>query len=129
MKSWKILYYESENGECKLSDYLDSLSERQKAKVFSWIEMLEEYGPVLPRPYADFLEDDIHELRVKVSSKQVRVLYFFCYKDYIVLTHHFIKTTDKVPKSEIKKAKLYQANFLKRHTLKKLNKEFNNENI
>lgn len=53
----------------------------------SWISILEENGPILPRPYADLLRNEIHELRVKLSGSQVRILYFFCFEDFIVLTH------------------------------------------
>ena len=50
----------------------------------------------------DLLQDGIHELRIKLSGVQVRILYFFCYKDIIILTNIFDKHTDRVPKSEIK---------------------------
>jgi len=34
--------------------------------------------------------------------------------DFIILTHAFNKTTDKVPKSEIKKTKKFREDFLKK---------------
>ncbi|MBN1632912.1 MAG: type II toxin-antitoxin system RelE/ParE family toxin [Ignavibacteria bacterium] len=85
----------------------------------NWIEQLQNEGPDLPRPYADLLEDCIHELRIKLKGKQVRILYFFYYKEYIVLTHAFFKTTSKVPTKEILKAKTYREDFLKRKIKKK----------
>ena len=60
-------------------------------------------GPTLPRPYADLIEDCIHELRIRLSGDQGRVFYFFCYRKFIVLTHAFVKTSAKVPRAEIKK--------------------------
>ncbi|MFQ5640927.1 MAG: type II toxin-antitoxin system RelE/ParE family toxin [bacterium] len=60
------------------------------------------------------MEEGIHELRVKLSGEQTRILYFFCFRNLIVLTHAFIKSTDKVPKAEIIKAKKYRDDFLKR---------------
>jgi len=71
-------------------------------------------GPNLPRPYADLLKDGIHELRVKLSGNQVRISYFFCWRDFIVLTNVLMKTTDKVPESEINNAKKCRDDFLKR---------------
>ena len=59
----------------------------------------------MPRPYADILEEGIHELRIKLTGTQTRILYFFCYQNIIVLTNVFEKHTDKVPKAEIKLAK------------------------
>jgi phage-related protein len=75
---------------------------------------LEIHGPNLPRPYADLLEDGIHELRIKLSGEQIRIIYFFCYKEFIILTHAFRKHTDKVPKNEIAKAKNCRNDFLSR---------------
>ncbi len=77
--------------------------------------MLQEHGINLHRPFADTLEDGIHELRMKITGNQVRVLYFFCFKDIIVLTHDFVKTTAKVPVREIALAKKYRQDFLKRY--------------
>lgn len=112
---WEIIYYETEKGECFVSDFIDSRSKRNQAKILALLYYLEEQGPHLPRPYADLLEDGIHELRIKLSGEQVRILYFFCYGDYIVLTHAFTKTTNKVPKNEIIKAKKYQTDFINRY--------------
>jgi len=90
--------------------------------------MLEERGPVLPRPYADLLKGGIHELRFKLSGNQVRFLYFFCYRDLIVLTNCFIKNIKQVPEKEIKRAMKARDDFLKRYSEKKLRMEFN-ENL
>jgi hypothetical protein len=43
---------------------------KNKAKILSWLSMLEEKGPILPRPYADLLRDGIHEIRIKLSGNQ-----------------------------------------------------------
>ena len=105
-------------------DFIDSRNERNQAKVLSLISLVQEYGPNLPRPYADLLTDGIHELRIKLSGNDIRILYFFCYRDFIVLTHAFIKTTDKVPESEIKKAQKYRDDFLQRVSREELNENF-----
>lgn len=116
MKSkWEILYYETATGECFVIDFIDSRSKRNQAKNLGLFCYLEEQGPNLPRPYADLLEDGIPELRIKLSGEQIRILYFFCYGDYIVLTHTFTKTTEKVSKEEIKKAKEYRDDFKNRY--------------
>ncbi len=125
---WKIIYYETIKGKTPVKNFIDSVSDRQKAKIFQWLEYLEEKGAQLPRPFADILEDGIHELRIKLAGDQNRVLYFFCYRDFIILTHHFIKKTDKVPKKEINKAKKYRADFLSRYNEQKIRQVYN-ENI
>ena len=107
---------------------MESTKPREQAKILSLFELLEEKGPILPRPYADILDDGIHELRVKLSGKQIRILYFFCYRDFIVLTHAFQKKTTRVPKAELNKAKKYRDDFLYRAD-KSDPKELKNENI
>ena len=97
-------------------EYVDNLSLRERAKIMALIELLEEKGPNLPRPYADLLEDGIHELRIKLTGTQVRVLYFFCYQDIIVLTNVFDKHSEKVPKNEINTANESRVDFLNRFT-------------
>jgi hypothetical protein len=127
-KKWTVIYYETSEGKCPVEEFIDSRKERNQAKILALISFLEEKGPVLPRPYADLLEDGIHELRIKLSGDQVRILYFFCYQEYIVLTHSFTKTTSKVPISEISKAQAMRRDFLERMDEKKL-KEIKDENL
>ena len=91
------------------------------------LAVLEEQGPQLPRPYADILIDGIHELRVKLSVDQVRILYFFCYKNFIVLTNWFTKNTEKVPIHEIEKAKKLRNDFIQRNNEQSL-RSATNEN-
>ncbi len=88
---------------------------------------METQGPNLPRPYADLLEDGIHELRLKLSGDQVRILYFFCFRDFIVLTHGFVKRTRRVPQSEIDLARKYRTDFLSRYDEQRLKEELDEE--
>ena len=111
---WKVIYYSGQDGSMPVKEYIDNLSLREQAKTLAFIELLEEKGPDLPRPYADFLEDGIHELRIKLSGTQGRILYFFCYQNIIVLTNAFDKHSDKVPKEQIKLAKENRTDFLNR---------------
>ncbi|EOQ98289.1 Gp49-like PF05973 family protein [Leptospira wolbachii serovar Codice str. CDC] len=122
---WKILYFtEKENQPSEIEIFINSKDERNQAKIFAWLDKLAELGPNLPRPYADLLIDGIHELRIKLSGSQIRILYFFCYKYYIILTNQFVKNTDKVPKAEINKAVKRRESFLQKYT-EKILKELN----
>ena len=113
---WQILYYVKQDGTKPVEEFIRNLSINERAKTFAFIEKLKEKGPDLHRPYADLLEDGIHELRIKLTGDQVRILYFFCYKDIIILTNVFEKHTDKVPKSEIIAAKKNRDDFFDRYT-------------
>lgn len=111
MQKWKVYYYTTAGKQCDIKEYLDKLPVKNRQKVLAWITILEEQGPTLPRPFADLLEDGIHELRVKLSGIQERILYFFVFQNYIILTHSFTKKSSAVPKSEIEKAKKYRNDF------------------
>ncbi len=56
MKNWKIIYYETKNGECPVEDFISSKSIKNRAKILGLLSFLEEEGPNLTRPYADFLK-------------------------------------------------------------------------
>ena len=64
------------------------------------------------------MEDGIHELRIKLTGTQVRILYFFCYQNIIILTNVFVKHSDKVPKEQIRIAKENRKDFLNRFSEK-----------
>ncbi len=125
---WHIVYYETEDAQCPIQDFIDARKMRDQAKLLNWISLLEEQGPQLPRPYADRLEDGIHELRVKLSGDQVRALYFFCYREFIILTHAFIKNTGRVPENQIRQAQQMREDFLNRFDEQRLKEEMD-ENL
>ncbi len=111
------IYYETEKGQCPVQDFIESRhKKRDQAKLLAQIEALEQMGPTLPRPYADLLEDGIHELRIKLSGDQIRILYFFCFKDFIILTNAFAKTASRVPRSAIEEARRCRKDFLDKVT-------------
>ena len=120
-RKWQVIYYSNNDGVMPVKEYIDSLSIRKRAKTMAFIWLLEDRGPNLPRPYADLLEDRIHELRIKLSGTQVRILYFFCYRNLIVLTNVFDKHSNKVPKEQIKQEKENRTDFLNRFSEQKIN--------
>jgi phage-related protein len=112
MTKWNVAFYETTEGECEVEDFLKTRKPSDKQKAIAWLKLLEAEGPQLPRPFADLLRDGIHELRIKLSGDQIRILYFFSFKDIIILTHSFTKNTEKVPNSEIEKALRIKKEFL-----------------
>lgn len=113
-KQWDVEFYSDSDGNCELAYWIMKLKVSQQDKVIAWIDKLQEMGPLLPRPYADLLRDGIHELRIKVSGNQVRILYFFVFENRIVLTHPFYKNVSKVPEKEIKKAIQLREEYIER---------------
>ena len=111
---YEIEFYQTERGDNFVEEFLDGLPEKTRNKTLTWIAMLKKYGPDLKRPYADLLDGPIRELRVQFARDEVRLLYFFA-DAIIVLTHGFIKKTNKVPLGEIEKAKRIMTDWRRRN--------------
>jgi hypothetical protein len=54
---YTVIYYETKTVECPVQDFINSRKEKNQVKIINQIELLEEFGPQLPRPYADILQD------------------------------------------------------------------------
>jgi hypothetical protein len=113
-KKWNLLFCDPFLKPCPVSEFLDSCRPEHQVKVLHFLELLEEMGPTLPRPYADLLEDGIHELRVRLSGDHMRLLYFFCFETTIVVYRALRKTKGKVPEEYIRDTKTYREMFLHR---------------
>ncbi len=85
-----------------------------QAKILRSLELLEKNGTGLREPYSKHLEDGIYELRVQTGNNQTRILYFFMSMRRIVLTNGFVKKTQKTPINELKKAKRFKQEYLRR---------------
>ena len=70
-------FYRSENGNCPVVEFLDSLDEKMRAKVLRLVLLLEQNGNELREPYSKALEEGIFELRAQQGNNITRVLYFF----------------------------------------------------
>ncbi len=114
MNQFIVEFYEKENGEIPVEEFLDSLDIAMKSKLVMILKILQEKGNQLREPYSKHLEDGIFEIRGKVGSDISRVLYFFYYGGKIILTNGFIKKTQKTPSKEIKKAKEYRKDYIER---------------
>ena len=78
------------------------------------IQALQEMGVSLRMPLSESLQDGIFELRAKVGSNISRVMYFFVIGNQAVLTHGFIKKTQKTSSKEIERAKKIRDDYIKR---------------
>ena len=114
MPNIEVVFYEKENGEVPVKDFLASLNEKVRAKTLWTISTFEEKGYELRRPFSSPLTDGIFELRAQVATNISRVLYFFVVDGKAVLTHGFVKKTQKTPKNEINRAKSYREDYLRR---------------
>ena len=114
MDNFDIDFFQLDNGYYPVKEYLNATDVKMRAKILWTIGLLEKNGNTLGMPYSEHLQDGIFELRTKQGNDISRVLYFFCIRRKIILTHGFTKKTKKVPKSEIETAKKYREIYLSR---------------
>lgn len=114
MADFEVIFYEKENGDCPVEEFINSLDAKMRAKMVGMLELLEEKGNQLREPYSKPIGDGIFEIRCIVGNNITRVLYFFYYEGKIVLTNGFVKKTKKTPPEEIKLAKDRRADFKER---------------
>ena len=109
-----VKFYDKPDGTKPAKDFIAELEPKMRAKMLRMVDMLEKNGADLRLPYSKHLDEGIFELRAKVGSNISRVLYFFVVGRRAVLTHGFIKKTDKTPPFEIQRAKNYRTEYLGR---------------
>lgn len=93
---------------------MNQLSIKMRAKLYGLLVILQEKEICLESLIVKHLDDGIFELRCKLGSDIVRILYFFFYEGKIVLTNGFVKKRNKTPAEEIKLAKVRRRTFIER---------------
>ena len=105
MPNFSVDFFKEDDGTKPVGIFIKSLNVKMKAKVVSDLHLLEEYGNMAREPLSKHLEDGIFEVRSKVGSDIVRILYFFDGNRIIIATNGFVKKQNKTPRSEIELAK------------------------
>lgn len=108
-------YYEDEHGRRPIEEFIDGLDVKMRAKVFGRLALLEEHGYRLGMPFSRHLEDGIYELRTPQGNNITRVLYFFVAGERAIITHGFVKKTQRTPQREIERAKRARDDWRKRN--------------
>ena len=117
MPPTQVVIFAAEDGSSPFVEWMDGLPTKARDKCIVRVERLAELGHELRRPEADYLRDDIHELRARAGNVHHRILYFF-HEDQAVVSHGCTKE-DVVPPAEIDRAITNRARFIqnpKRHT-------------
>ena len=108
--SVRIILYQEPDGACQVLEFLMAQSVRAQMQARKRLSLLAEHGYQLHRPYADYLEDGIYELRWRSGKVQFRILYFFHGLSAVILAHALAKE-DVVPPADLARAKQRKANF------------------
>lgn len=105
---YEVEYVALDNSEKPFEKFILNLTLKERAKIFETINyFLELKNNNLPikEKLSKHLEDGIFELRTYLGDKIARTVYFYQKGAKIIITHGFIKKTQKTPIGEIEKAK------------------------
>ena len=88
---------------------------KDKQKLLPTINMVQEQGLLVAQrmEWIKKIDNDIFEIRSKVSSNIQRALYFHVTDERYIITHGFTKKTQKTPVNKIKHAKALKKEFEK----------------
>jgi phage-related protein len=115
MPTTDVFFYQEANGTVPVWEWLMDLAKRDRkvfAKCAAKIKRLEAEGHELRRPEADYLEDDIYELRIKKGHVNYRILYFF-HGQNVALLAHALKKERAIPPADLARAKARKAAYKK----------------
>lgn len=114
---YKIYFYKDKNGREPVKEYIVSLAgkkdkdSRIKAnKIANYIDILQQYGTQVGKPYIKHLDGDIWELR----PLRDRILFAAWDGSGFLLLSVFTKQTQKTPLREIERAKSNLSDYRER---------------
>lgn len=111
----KIEFYRTETGYAPVEDFLDSLSDKQIAKIAWVLRIVRDYEKVSKEYFKKLVgTNDIWEIRIKFGRDIFSILSFISKGKLIVLTNSFVKKSQKTPVSEIKLAEKRKKEFIER---------------
>jgi phage-related protein len=108
---WTIEFYQDARGRSPVEEWVDTLPDKDHARIRRGFDMLERFGVQLVMPHARHLRGKLFELRVAVGRRDYRVLYFAVAGRRLILLHGFAKSTPKTPARELAIAEQRLAEF------------------
>lgn len=112
--SRKIIFYRTATQKCLVEEFLDSLPPKVAQKVTWVLGLLEDLEVISAQYFAKMPgTDNIWECRIKLGSNIYRIFAFWD-ENKIILTHGFIKKTQKTPRNEIEKAENHKRDYFQR---------------
>ena len=118
MEGYTLHYYiDNKTGEKPAQDFIKTLPEKTRLKIFKYLLFLRDSNGYLDEPYSRHIVGKIRELRVDFSSIRHRLFYFTFIGKKIIILHGFIKKTNKTPPKEIERAVVYYDNLITNQNL------------
>lgn len=109
MPNTEVVLFAEDDGSVPLLRWLDAQPAKVQDKCIVRIERLAELGHELRRPEADYLREEIHELRVSRQGVHYRMLYFFSGGKAVIF--HGLTKEGRVPDRDIELAINRKARF------------------
>ncbi len=100
MAAIEVVYYQEADGTVPLVEWLKVLPTKVIQKCVAKLGRLEQLGHELRRPEADYLRDEVYELRASYQGVHYRMLYFFYGREVVIVSHGLVKEK-AVPPREI----------------------------
>ena len=94
--------------------FFDTLSDKVVQKVIAVIELVETERIVPAKFFRKLVGTDLFEFRIRWESNIYRLLCFFDRNDTVVITHGFVKKTQKTPQGEVDRAERYRQDYFAR---------------
>ena len=111
MSKTTIVYYLHTSGENPVKNFIDSLPNAPKSKVFRILQYIEIYGLLGVLPHVKKLSGTpLWEIRL-LGKDNIRIVYAIVINNQVLLLHGFRKKTQKIPHSELKTALNRLANW------------------
>lgn len=108
-KMYNIIFYRDKNGFSELLGFINDLNNKAATsknerimlkQIRFYINIIEKLGTRAGEPFVKHIQNGIWELRPGSN----RILFFTWFENNIVLLHHFRKSTDKTPRSELERS-------------------------
>jgi len=94
-------YYTSVQGDNPVDKFLDSLSEKQQAKILRVFQYIQKYGLTSILPHTKKISGTpLWEIRI-LGQDNIRTIYAIFSQNTVVIFHGFIKKKQKTPLREI----------------------------
>lgn len=95
----RVVYYTTARGDNPVKNFIDSLPNSQKTRVFNLFKLYQESGLMSIIPHTKHLTGSV---LWEIKINKTRILYISQTKSSILALHGFIKKKQKTPPKEIK---------------------------
>lgn len=103
------------NGNSLFDKFLEKLSDKERAKLIERLIQIENHNIqiAIKLKWVKKIDTNLYEIRSGFGNNIQRVFYFKKVDNHYLITHGFIKKTQKTPIREIKRAKKLRDNYLR----------------